>query len=224
MSAKKFNKSLGVVNCMIAAIGLFASVSAQADIYGGVNFPGGASSFADAVVSYDPTFGGATGPVASARDSSQALGIPTGSPDVGFVTLGDGGQIILRFADNSLTGSGSSALDLWIFEVGPDVEGTYVDISKDGSNWFSVGRVGGAISGVNIDFYGFGTADFFSYVRLTDDPNSGQQGNGGTVGADIDAVGAISSAPPVTVPEPATLALLGMALLVAGCQRRKTAS
>ena len=102
MFAKKFDKSLPAVNCMIAAIGLIACVSAQAEIYGGVNFPGGVSSFADAVVSYDPTFGGATGPQLSAREPLNALGIPTGS----FVTLGDGGRITLRFTDNSLTGSG----------------------------------------------------------------------------------------------------------------------
>ena len=221
MFAKKFAKSLRAVNCMIAAIGLFTCASAQAEIYGGVNFPGGASSFADAVVSYDPTFGGATGPQLSARDPLNALGSPTVDS---FVTLGDGGRITLRFTDNSLTGSGSSAFDLWIFEVGPDVEDTFVDISKDGSTWYSIGGVGGATAGIDIDAFGFGTSDFFSFVRLTDDPNEGEQGNGATVGADIDAVGAISTAPPVNIPEPATLALLGIALAVAGCQRRKTKS
>jgi hypothetical protein len=110
---------------------------------------------------------------------------------------------------------------LWIFEVGPDVEDTFVDISKDGANWFSVGKVAGATAGIDIDAYGFDTSDFFSYVRLTDDTDEGEQGNGQTVGADIDAVGAISSAPPVNqVPEPTTLALLGIALAIAGMRGR----
>ena len=221
MFAKKLNKVSFAFNGLIAALGSLASVSTQAAIYGGVDFPGGASSFADAVVTYDPTLGGASGPQASARDPLQALGIPTGDPNYGFVTLGDGGQITLRFTNNSLTGSGSSALDLWIFEVGPDVEDTFVDISKDGANWFSVGKVAGATAGIDIDAYGFGTSDFFSYVRLTDDTDEGEQGNGQTVGADIDAVGAISSAPPVNqVPEPTTLALLGVALAIAGMRGR----
>lgn len=222
MFAKKLNKVHFAVNGLVAALGLLASISTQAAIYGGVDFPGGVASFADAVVSYEPTWGGASGPQVSDRsDPLQSLGVPTGSWYSGFVTLGDGGRVTLRFADNSLTGSGSSAFDLWIFEVGEDVEDTYVDISKDGANWFSVGKVAGSTAGIDIDTYGFGTSDFFSYVRLTDDTNEGEQGNSQTAGADIDAVGAISSAPPVNhVPEPTTLALLGVALAMAGMRGR----
>ena len=220
MFAKTFKKFPASLSCMIAAIGLLASASASATNYGGVEFPGGASSFADTVVTYDPLFGGTSGPAASAQHFLNSLGIPDGN----YVSLGQGGRIVLRFTDNSLTGSGTPALDLWIFEVGPDVEDTFVDISKDGVTWHSIGGVGGSTAGINIDAFGFGTSDFFSFVRLTDDPNEGQRGSGGTVGADIDAVGAIASAAPVPgIPEPETYAMLlaGLGLLGFAARRRK---
>ena len=136
--------------------------------------------------------------------------------------MGAGGRIVVRFTDNSLTGSGNSDQDLWIFEIGPDVEDTFVDISKDGSTWFSVGAATGATQGVDIDAFGFGTSDFFSFVRLTDNIAL-DAASGPTVGADIDAVGAITSAPPVvgTVPEPATLLLVATAFALAAFKRRK---
>lgn len=191
-----------------------------AAMYHGVEFPGGAASFADVVASYDPVIKSGQ-PTAPYRISSEALGIPDypEGETLGYVSLGDGGSITLRFTDNSLTASGNSNLDLWIFEIGPDVEDTFVEISKDGITWHSVGKVYGSISGIDIDSYGWTQSDFFSYVRLTDDTNEGDQ-SGNTVGADIDAVGAISSGH-AQVPEPATMLLLVLGLLgIAGCKKK----
>ncbi len=192
---------------------------------GGVLFPQGISSFADMVVSYDPVIKSGQ-PTEPYRDATQATGVAdVGDPGINYVSLGDGGSITLRFTDNSLTGSGSTAFDLWVFEIGPDVEDTYVEISKNGTVWSPVGKVTGGTRGIDIDAYGFGVLDFFSYVRLTDDTNEGDQ-TGSTVGADIDALGAISSAPPVDppdnpIPEPTTLALFGTGLLSARWFRRR---
>jgi hypothetical protein len=201
---------------------LFSAGLASAASFGGIEFPGGAVSFADQVVSYDPSFGGSSEPSeATARIPDEALGAPdyTSGPGRDYVSLGDGGRLVVQFTDNSLTGSGDNGLDLWIFEVGPDVEDTAVEISKNGSVWFSVGEVSGATSGIDIDAFGFGVTDFFSFVRLTDDTTEGQQ-SGATVGADIDAVGAISSAPAVNpVPEPSTLLLLSLGMVGLGAGR-----
>ncbi|HWR14424.1 MAG TPA: PEP-CTERM sorting domain-containing protein [Terriglobales bacterium] len=193
---------------------------ARSDVFGGVNFPGGSASFADAVVSFTPAIKNGE-PIASVLDPTQALGVPNYPANPSYVSLGDGGSIVLRFTNNSLTGSGSSALDLWIFEVGPDVEDTFVDISEDGVVWHGVGKVFGATSGIDIDAFGFGLGQYFSYVRLTDDTNEGDQ-TGGTVGADIDAVGAISSAPPVNqVPEPASVLVVATGAVAVFLRKRK---
>jgi len=223
MAFKAASRFRTVLKPALTALGLLLSVSVSAEIFHGVDFPGGEASFADSVVSYDPAFGAGAVPSPSFQNPSQALGAPNfpEGVDPEYVSLGAGGRIVLRFTNNALTGSGNSNLDLWIFEIGPDVEDTFVDISKDGLTWFSVGSVTGSTRGVDIDAFGFGTLDFFSFVRLTDnialDATSGP-----TVGADIDSVGAISSAPPVsTVPEPATLLLIATGFALVAFRRRK---
>lgn len=212
---------------LIAAGALAGANLAQAVIYQGIDFPDGAISFADAVVSYDPLFDGGPGPThLNFTDPAEALGIPDytgGGTGTGSVSLGDGGRIILEFLDNFLTGSDDAGFDLHIFEVGPDVEDTFVDISKDGAIWHAVGKVSGGISSIDIDSFGFTSADLFSFVRLTDDTLLDGQG-GSTVGADIDAVGAITTIRRAPVPDSSSSLLLTAVSLFAllGLRRRLT--
>lgn len=186
------------------------------------------TAYADSVVSYTP---GAAGSVPSFNHQGafNALGGPDydGNDRCGsqagcsFASLGHGGSITLQFRNNKLTGSGNADFDLWIFEVGGDVERTLVEISKDGLTWFEVGFVEGSTSGVDIDAFGFGVGDLFAFVRLTDDTGNGQF-RGLTAGADIDAVAALSTVF-TPIAEPGTLALLGMGLAWLGARSRRKA-
>lgn len=203
------------IRSLLPALALACSLPASADIIGGVEFPGGVASFADVAVSYAVGTGGVTAPH---RGAINALGVPdyagagcTSAATCTFVSLGSGGSLVVRFTDNVLTGSGSSAFDLWVFEIGPDVEDTFVAVSEDGLIWNEVGKVSGGTRGIDLDFYGFGTSSEFAYVRLIDDPAEGSA-SGATAGADIDAVGAISTRI-LTVDAPSTAALLPLALL-----------
>ena len=105
---------------------------AHAKTYGGINFPQGASSFADGVIEYDPYFSG--GPVPTSgrfKNPQRALGLPdyTGGYDgTGAVGLGHGGRLELRFTDNVLINSGNQQADLVILEVGPQPEGMWVAV------------------------------------------------------------------------------------------------
>lgn len=208
-------------------LGLLIGLPAEAEFIGnsqgGTDFPEGAGSFADQLVDYSPVIQNGE-PTEANRHAERAVGLPdyvsgggcTSAEACAFVSLGDGGSLTLRFTDNVLTGSDSSDLDLWIFEVGPDIEDTFIDVSSDGSTWFPVGKVFGSTAGIDIDAFGYGASHSFAYVRLTDDPDEGDQ-FGISVGADIDAVGAISTR---IIPEPESRLLLLMGPLAFGFCRR----
>ena len=187
-----------IVNNTIIGGTITPGVSAPAETIEGILFEQGQISFADAVANYSPDAGNGQ-PALVHRNPFAALGAPDCNGrgpepiDGQFaVSMGLGGTLTLQFTDNYLTGSGNAAGDLVIFEVG-EIESVLVEISRDGINFFDVGIVGGLTSQIDIDQFGFGVDDRFSFVRLTDL----RQGNttGSSLGADIDAVGAISSVP-----------------------------
>ncbi len=204
--------------CVTLVMLLFLCVGdIHAENYGGIEFPAGASSFADQVIRYDPLYQGGPGPTEpTSIDPLSALGIPDHPGGVltpGSVALGRGGLIELEFIDNRLTNSGDSLDDLHIFEVGPDVEDTFVAIrptaetaillgsgyDANGDGFYEIGKVFGATSSIDIDafFPTFTAGELrFDAVQLIDDPDEGGI-TGSTVGADIDAVGAIESDTPV---------------------------
>lgn len=191
----KFNM-LSLTSLVFAAFPLVS----HGELIGGIDFPEGAVSFADEVVSYEPEIVNGQ-PIEIYTDPNDALGVPDfnvedpscSAGQCAYVSLGREGSITLRFTDNLLTGSDDSTIDLWVFEIGAHIEATGVEISPDGMEWFDVGSTAGAVSGIDIDASGFTSADRFAYVRLTDDLSVDIPGP--SRGADIDAVGAISTVP-----------------------------
>ena len=204
----------------------------------GIDFPDGPRSFADSLIQYDPEFLGGPGPTdPNFMDPNVATGLPDYGrvgPNMGSVSLGRGGLIELAFLDNRLTNSGDALDDLHVFEIGPHVEDTFVAIrptattagilgpgfDTNGDGFYEVGKVFGSTSSIDIDvfFPGFvaGVLEFDA-VQLVDDPDEGND-TGATVGADIDAVGAIAS----VIPEPtsALYVVPGLVLLFARTRRR----
>ena len=212
-------KTANIITALLVSLGVSANASATP--YGGVEFPGGAASFADAVVGYSP--GSDVGP--GWDDPLAALGIPDYPGTNTAVSLGDDGWLKLQFTDNSLTTSGNNANDLWIFEIGNAIETFNVQISTDDITYIDLGNFSGQPGGIDIDAnISVIPSTLYSYILLTD--VTGNQTGFPFGEADIDAVGAISSAPPVSaVPVPAAFWLFGTALVgfIGVSRRRKVA-
>ena len=157
----------------------------------------GSVAFADKTVSYTPGSGGGPVPETGLQNPDAALGIPDYSgvgepqPGQGAVSLGRGGSLVVQFTNNYLTGSGDARPDLAIYEVG-NSENVRVEVSADGRNYTFVGTASFSNRYIDLDAFGFNTMSQLQYVRLTDDANQGAT-TGSSVGADIDAVGALSS-------------------------------
>jgi hypothetical protein len=121
------------------------------------------------------------------QDPQGSIGAPNGDePADGIfsLTLGKDGVLIVGFNIYITDGTGQ---DIYIFETGPDVEATKVEVSADLENWVYVGDANGSLSGVDINGKVPAGAKY-KYVRLTDlrtAPSSSYPG------AEIDAVAAL---------------------------------
>ena len=167
-------------------------------------------SFADLIIDYNNPCGNSN----IFKDPNTALGVSDHAEGSGrFVSLGSGGWIKLSFINNLLVNSGDDKADLWIFEIGPAVEATFIEIQPannftltalmdsgvpdvDSDGYYEVGQVAGSTSALDIDVAipGYASGELkFHAVKLLDDGDSGC--GSGAPGADIDAVCALSSIP-----------------------------
>jgi OOP family OmpA-OmpF porin len=155
-------------------------------------FPLGAASFADEVVAFVQ----GTPAVRDKRwsDPARVVGLPdykggTAERKVQTsLTMGCGGVLTVRFTDNALVDAAGP--DFYVFEIGPAIEPTLIEISPDGQRWIDAGRIGGGLAALDIAKVAE-PGEAYPYVRLTDARSAC---GGGTPGADIDAIGAIGSA------------------------------
>jgi hypothetical protein len=172
----------------------------QTAVFEGIYFAEGSRAFADEIVDKNSLY----------PRNTAALGIPNSrrsgflfflTPHPNDVILRPGEQITIRFTDNLLTGSGNSQPDLQIF--GEDQSQTLleVEISKDQSQWLSLGSIISPTS-IDIDRFGADKDDFFAYVRLTYPAQNREH----SPPISIDAIGAISSVSLLSIPNPWELA------------------
>ncbi|MBL3561472.1 VPLPA-CTERM sorting domain-containing protein [Rhodovulum sulfidophilum] len=167
-----------------AALVLAAEGAAASTVYG-IDFPGGDMSFADRVLRFSPGFGFG-GDVAPCNDASLALGVAWAAPDrylgecSGYVSLGEGGELVLGFADNFLVPSGDDAPDLQIFAGGDHDEHFMAWIGagteESGASWHQLtGPAGPVLFGGSLGFdidslAGVAPGMRFSLVAIYDMP------------------------------------------------------
>lgn len=170
-------------------------------------------SFADEVLLFDQNCGNQVGELVNSLGVADWSEDSTGTPAV--LSLGKGGTLRLGFTNNQLSNSGSNAPDLWVFEVGFAAERSSVALRPvdgdtrgvliaagmpdiDGDGYFTVGEIAGSTTALDIDAIlpGFANGALrFDAIQLRDIQN--EDCAGPATGADIDAVCAISSMPPV---------------------------
>lgn len=150
--------------------------------------PDGEYSFATRVVEFiagDPWTS-----KADAQNPDDVLGLPDreGNRDDNALTLGAGGVLTVEFNINIMDGEGD---DVYVFEVGGQVEATKVEVSSDLEVWYDIGTAEGKTAGLDMNGK-IPEGGAFRYVRLTD---MKEYPSGTWPGADIDAIAGLNVKP-----------------------------
>jgi hypothetical protein len=171
-------------------------------------------TFADGLIRYVPGWCVVEDP--DFKNPLAALGAPDYDAGKGAVSLAHGGFVEVLFINSKVTNSGDPSADLYLWEVGPNQEATYIAVRPanaatrtildqagkpaDAFGFYSIGRLSGTERGKDLDAWVPGLmpgALKFDAARVTDDDqeDSSCGGDGGSAspGADIDAVGATTS-------------------------------
>ena len=143
--------------------------------------PWGTSSCAKRGISFTPGDPWTTDP--NAMDTDKILGLPDYNfeTDENYVTLGRNGVIVVEMGAYFTDDKG---FDIYVFEVGPIVEATKVEVSADLNKWIYVGNAEGSLSGIDMNGKVPKGAKY-KYIRLTDIRTSSDITY---PGADIDAI------------------------------------
>lgn len=150
--------------------------------------PDGEYSFATRVVDFVP--GDPWTSEEDAQNPEDTLGLPDreGNRDDNALTLGAGGVLTVEFNINIMDGEGD---DIYVFEVGGQVEATRVEVSSDLETWYDIGTAEGKTAGLDMNGK-IPEGSAFRYVRLTD---LKEYPSGTWPGADIDAIAGLNVKP-----------------------------
>jgi len=190
-------KSLSLLLLMVMCFTVHAVVFADDYVFTDRNgnqqvVPDGEYSFATRVVEFVP---GTPWTKSENRQQTEAvLGEPDQDTEKGAhsLTLGVGGVLTVEFNIQITDGEGD---DLYVFEQGPQMEDTKVELSSDLVNWYEAGVTKGSTAG--LDIHGkVPEGKSFRYLRLTD---MKEYPSGDYPGAEIDAVAGLNVKPVTSI-------------------------
>ncbi len=189
MFKKIFTLLLAATLCFTINVAVFADDYVFTDRNGNKQVvPAGEYSFATRVVEF--THGNPWTKSENRQQTESVLGEPDQDSDNAShsLTLGAGGMLTVEFNILITDGEGD---DLYIFEQGPQMEDTKVELSRDLVTWHEVGITKGSTAGLDINGK-VPEGESFRYLRLTD---MKEYPGGDYPGAEIDAIAGLNVKP-----------------------------